>query len=378
VFSPSAPGQFDVQVPADAVIRDALGACMSGKDPILSECQREGGRPGLGMNLKGQWSHFTRAESILLRFLHFVCRKLNYTDVRYPHEDHYVIGGDIIDAMKSPHDTIRKGIWSESVEREWIKQTKKLEPRVVQESLARLIAADAIVLDRVVACSYRPSVEGGRRSKLLPGNDIETKDTRRNSAAVLRVISRPEKTDSTLIHDFLRDTDPTMVGRSFSGSPQMYGSSVVSSMESGSFTVKGAVGSQNRVLLRDRNYMPDDDVGGPPLSEKSLFPGTSEFIDASTTNIRARECHLARIFPNIVLDEQAPLVVAGRNKRRSEEDDDDDDDDGSGARPASAPRLEREEPDESIVPDPDESDLEPELDWIDQSQCDFSDEEEGA
>lgn len=387
-FGPGRPGPLTLaaQMPADAVLSTAIENCMGGARPLLAECSRQGtggngnSRPALGVDLK-QMTGFTKTERVIVGFLHHAIRKLRFTKVRYPDETHSILGASIIDDIRQPYAASRS--WSAELGKRWTSVTKKLDAQDVQESIARLIASGAIVTEgRMVECKYVKSADGGRRSKLQPGHDVEpAPDVRNNQAAVIRELPSESSSSTALARDFARDTDPSLDGRTFSGLPQMFGRNVTTSSQEGTFTVDARGASA--VMLPDRNYVPpdeDDMLPPPPEGAASMFDGSAPFVRASEANERARLCHLRRLFPNLptaqlptpattpTLPEGGPAAappappaptpapevgpVPARQKRSSDSTPHPDD--------ASAAKRRDLEPAQS---DGDESDLDPELDW---------------
>lgn len=287
----------------------------------------------------------------MIKFLHDICKTLAYTAVWYPDENHVIFGSSIVDDMRQAHQTCRK--WGAQAEKMWTRATKNLDATDVQSSIARLIASGDIVLDRVIECKYVKSAEGGRPSKLKPGFDVQSAEViKRNQAAVARLPASASADKESLTKEFAADTDPNLDGRTFHGMAQMYGQSVAASARSGTFTVRRD--ESKRARLPDRNYIPPDldDLPTAPGGSASIFDGSSPYVDASTVNERAGQCHLMRIFPNISL---APLPTTAGTKRRSTE--------SEGDGPPVVLKAARCEagPAQPVV-DP-ESDIEPELDW---------------
>lgn len=352
-------------------MQNALNDLTGGASPLLLECSKSESRTALGIDLKQIGPIYTAAETAILRFLHKACTRLDYTKIQYPNETHVIFGASLVEDMKNPFPTCRK--WGKEIEKMWAATTKRIGAKDVQESIARLIASGAIVMDRVIECKYAKSVEGGRPSKLKPGHDVLSAETvRKNQAAVVRICASSEADGSSLIKDFARDTDPSLDGRTFNGVPQMFSDSVAASTGKGTFTVKRDPGKAN-VALPDRNYVaPDtDDLPPPPPGGESIFDGTSPTIDASTANERARRVHLRRVFPNIRFDEPAAgrlsappedppahqlLLAPAREKRRLEHlcDGVPGTDGDTVSEPTSGKRR---------TVELDESDLEDELDW---------------
>lgn len=340
------------QVPADDVLRRQLQEATSGARPIVLECIKGESRPALGIDLKQVGPVYTKTEAAMIKFLHAVCKTLAYTAVRYPDENHVILGSSIIEDMRQPHPTCRK--WGPKVEKMWTRAIKSLDETDVQLSVARLIASGDIVLDRVIECKYVRSAEGGRPSKLKPGFDVESAGViKRNQAAVVRLPASASADKESLTKEFAADTDPALEGRTFQGMAQMYGQSVAESARSGTFTVRHDA-SKRPVRLPDRNYIPPDenDLPTAPGGSASIFDGSSPYVDATTANERARRCHLMRIFPNFSF---APLPTTAGTKRRSTESEEDG--------PPVAPKAARRDagPAQPAV-DP-ESDIESELDW---------------
>lgn len=318
---------------------------------------------------------FTKTERVLVKFMHFAVEQLRCIGIRYPDETHVLLPASVVDGMQQPYKKCRT--WSSAVESKWIKLTKKLDARDVQESIARLIACGAIVTEgNLIECKYVKHADGGRPSKLREGFDIESATTiRNNQAAVIREVPMESSSPTSLAEDFARDTDPSLNGRTFSGLPQMFGHNVTSSIQAGTFTVR-AVPHTTPIMLPDRNYVGDgeDELPPPPTGAMAMFDGSSAMVPASEANERARLCHLNRLFPNLrqpqlstpattpLVPEPAtarvptPLVpepAPARTKRSSEDTD------------AGAVAAKRTDVDADLVfSDADaESDLDPELDW---------------
>ncbi len=378
-------------MPADAVLSAAIENCMGGARPLLAECTRPGtggngnSRPALGVDMK-QMSGLTKTERDIVKFIHFVVAQLKCTNIRYPDETHVLLPVSVIECMQQAYKKCRT--WSSSIESRWIKLTRKLDARAVQESIARLIATGSIVTEgNLVECKYVKHAEGGRPSKLREGFDIESATTiRNNQAAVIREIPVESSSPTSLAEDFARDTDPSLNGRTFSGLPQMFGHNVTSSIQAGTFTVR-ADPHGTPVMLPDRNYIGDgeDDLPPPPTGAMAMFDGSSAMVPAKEANERARRCHLNRLFPNLPLPqlptpattplvpEPAPVPVSAsfvpepapaRTKRPSEDTD-------AGA---ADPKRTDVDPDPVFEDSDAESDLDPELDWA--QPAGFGDEDE--